>query len=263
MLNIKKEAKKLLKDNWSKLIFMFLIVFCAYSIILIAQSLVSLLIGVNNYVNIFISIINFILTILFVNPLIFGCYYFLYYTFNGATLPLSSIFYYFNSLDCYKKATKLSYLIAIKTSISYFMFSLPSLFTSIFFKNNLFLISISTALSLFGLVIMVINSLKLFAAPVLLVNDDSATPYEIIHFSKEISFENKSNIFKFVLSFIGWFYLSTFILPLFFVFPYYLGCVVLKSKSLIEEYNKKIEDFNKDYYLKLLNNSNERHFYEK
>lgn len=252
MNNIKILTKESLKGKWNKIIIITFILISVYLITVVFDSLIFAIFKMNFIVNLFAKLLNLLLIIVLINPLIYGVYYWFYYTLNGNNMKINSCFHFFVNFSNYKKAVKLSFLITLKVSLISFVFSLPEIFALFFIKNSsiVFMFSLITFL---GYIFSILQALKYFLAPILLVNNTNLIANEALYLSKQIIFGKKKNVFIFILSFFGYFASCILVIPLFYVIPFYIACYCKKCKSLIQEYNVMIADFNVDYYKQLYN----------
>lgn len=260
MNNIKNITKDNLKYIWPKALAAGGVIITAYALSMVLDSVLFISLGVNSIGNAVIQLFNIVFYTFILNPLLFGVYYWFYYSLPGNNVSLSKCFYFFNSFKNYKRAINLSILTIIRTIGVQYVFSLPA---TILLNNGGLYASNSTypeylayffsLLSIAGTVLMIIQSLRYFAAPILLINDPSITAREALYLARAVSEYRKGHLFGFVMSFFGWFLLCILALPIIFVVPYYIACYCNKCRYMLYDYNRNVAMKNQGYYQQFYN----------
>lgn len=261
---IKQTVKNSLKNNWSHGLgigAILLSVFCLH----IAVFSVLCSIFSNAFGNITSNIIATIALILigqfFGMPLIYGVIRYFWFFTQGANIPIKEIFCYFSDGREYLKAISLSFRIFLRIVTILVLCFLPSIILTVIRQPEIYnffgfempyfvstLWGLTNIFELFGTVLSVVLLLRYFAAPILMINDNNISPQEALHLSVIISKQANGRTLGFLLSFIGWLLLSTLIVPLIYIFPYFLASYAVYCRYLIDNYNNMVSMYNHNCY---------------
>lgn len=253
---IKANAKTSLENKWSGALSIgaiILSIFCLY-IVLLQLAIIPISAVFNEFVASFIIIaLTVVAAQLLGMPLLYGALRWFWFTSLDADVPVSEIFCYFGSGKEYLRALSLSFRIFMRSSAVLFFCFLPSLIVvaisspttySMFNASMPYWASsvwaLGNTLTVFGVIMSFFLLLRYFAAPILMINDTSLTPHEALDLSVIITKNANGKTFSFVLSFLGWGFLSLIYLPMLFTLPYFLTSYSVFCRFLINHYNRRV-----------------------
>ncbi len=257
---IKNMAKSSLKEKWPQAIgigALLLSILCIHVVLL--QIVALLLEGVvgENYASLIAIATVVILGQFFCMPILYGALRWFWYTSRESDLPISEIFFYLANGKSYLRALSLSFRVFVRIMCVLFLCYIPSI-TVIILRSpktyELFDSSmpywvesfwiLGSLLNLLGFVASFFLLLRYFAAPILMINDNAVSPQEALHLSVIISKNANGKTLGFILSFFAWYLLSLLYLPLIFTLPYFLCAYAVYCRSLINNYNNSLGNFN-------------------
>jgi len=254
---IKTNARTSLQSKWPEALgigAILLSVFCLY-IILFQLVEIALTIIFGKITSLFISIAFMVLlSQFFAMPLLYGILRWFWFTSFDHDVPISEIFCYFSSGKEYLRATSLSFRIFARSTSILFVCFLPSIIVLIIRSPQTYDIlntsmpywaassiwALGNTLNFLGIALSFILLLRYFAAPILMINDPSITPHEALDLSVIITKNANGKTLAFVASFVGWFVLSLFYIPIIFTLPYFLAAYAVYCRFLINYYNRRI-----------------------
>lgn len=253
---IKINAKTSLKDKWPTTLGIgaILLTVCCLVFVLIQTILTlflplvgevwALIIGAGAA----ISIVQFL-----ISPLLYGTLRWFWFTSSDADVPINEIFCYFIDAKSYLRAQSLSFRIFMRIafvmtigllpSIIVMLLSSPSVYELFGFSLPYWTASIwllGQVLLLFGIIFSFILLMRYFAAPILMINDNSITPQEALHLSVIISKNAGGKTIGFLFSFAGWGLLSLLFIPLLYSIPYFMCAYAVFCRFLINHYNRLV-----------------------
>lgn len=261
---IKSAAKACLKEKWPKAIgigAIILSVLCLHIAVFSAINQIFLTL-LGNVASLTLSLTALLLLVEFFGmPLIYGALRWFWFSVHNAEVPISEVFCYFSSGREYAKAISLSFRIFIRIVAILVVCYLPSIIITVIRQPELYnlfgfampyfvssLWALNSVLELFGTILSAILLLRYFAAPILMINDINVSPQEALHLSVIISKQANGRTLGFLLSFVGWGLLALLVVPLLYVFPYFLACYAVYCKYLIANYNNIVSLQNQTYY---------------
>lgn len=253
---IKITALTALKGNFLKAIFVCLVFLFSIFLGPLIFSLVSIFAG--EVVTTILEVLYFILA---VYPIFLGALRYCWRVLFSADDNPVSIFYYFSSGKLYIKAIKLLIQIALRFVLPLLLVSLPVLFVRLISLGKIFemmnmsiplwspnLTYVSVFLSTLGFVTIFLYSLKFYLAPILFVADDNIDTAEAIHMSTVISKKTSLEFLYLIFGFLGWIFISVFIIPLVFTLPYFLTSYAVFARFAITEHNMSLKKIGDDSF---------------
>ena len=245
---VKKTAKAVLKDNWTEAIVLGSVVVFANIIFYIAVSLFSMVVP-----GVVTVLITAAAEILLIFPLTFGGIRSFWLLMCDQKNVLPEVFYYFSSGESYFKAIKLFTSLLSKMFFMGILLIIPSIIADAlssakvyeFFQlsapawtSNISVVSVflKTAAGVIILVLM----LKYYLAPFLLIADEQMDVQEAIHKSTVLSKATGMDFIFLFFSFLGWIFLSLFLIPLIVTVPYFIVSYMVHSRFSVANYNKVV-----------------------
>lgn len=184
----------------------------------------------------------------FFSPLFLGCYRLFLLIARDEQPKLSEIFYYGGN-GLYKCALKFSFSLLIRVLARLLISFLPLLVVVALFvftplKNTTNPIVGAAVFSIFivlGLILFVYLCTSLFYAPTAFTMMPQINTNAHFRRSKEICQNQKGNIILFYLSFIPWYLLGFFIIPILWITPYFFVTMIIFSFYLENKYKNKFK----------------------
>jgi len=253
---VKITAKTSLKGKWIPAIAVCCIFIFSFMIISNSISILSLVTG-----GLIAELVLLSIYILILGPLALGVIRFFWrMLFDACDKPLS-LFYYFSHKHIYKRSLGLILTLAFKMILWSFFLKIPVFVTEFLANEGIYeffempipiwtanLGGIKIFLEVITSVLIGFIMLKYYLAPMLFVADDNIEPAEALLMSKTISKKTTIDFIYFLASFLGWFLLSLTMVPIIFIFPYFVTSYLVHSRFAVAEYNKLIKQINENLY---------------
>ncbi|MBR5486324.1 MAG: DUF975 family protein [Oscillospiraceae bacterium] len=270
---VKKEAKHALSDYWAKAVAILLLLLAIMMFFTIMNSVLDMAAGVGGYLDIYrtadnflddfpnISIISLVITgllslgmVVIMIPLCLGVKRWYYLLSDGYSDDLLSIFNFFASAKLLWRSVSLAVLLGICKLAWTVLLLAPAggcAWGAWYFTKHAdteyaalyatLLIMLGIVLALVGLVMLAVQLNRYFLAEYYMVSQKDISAYKTISLSCKSTKGMRIRILAFKLSFVGWFALSIFVMPVLYVQPYYEMSSVLYARYLIEtaERNEK------------------------
>ncbi len=191
-----------------------------------------------------------IMSLLLVTPLSLGAIRWYYSLVHGQKLPLSEIFYFFESGKAYGRAICYEFLVGIRTflwSILFFIVPGGIFGISIYFLSGTEELPRSTSAiastGIFLAVILAILAMIFYAAcinrytltPYLLSEDPELSVRQAIKTSIKYTRGYRFSLVWFGFSYFGWLLLCVFVFPMLYVQPYYSTGFAMYARFIIEK----------------------------
>lgn len=184
----------------------------------------------------------------FFSPLFLGCYRLFLLIARDEQPKLSEIFYYGGN-GLYKCALKFSFSLLIRVLARLLISFLPlsgvvALFVFTPLKNTTNPIVGAAVFSIFivlGLILFVYLCTSLFYSATAFTMMPQINSNSHFRRSKEICQNQKGNIILFYLSFIPWYLLGFFIIPILWITPYFFVTMIIFSFYLENKYKNKFK----------------------
>lgn len=244
----KSNAKQFLKGNYISATIVSLVLLAAISLIAMLRSLIAVLFSIGD-TNFTLSIdilhpikllgffslaaVTFLLVCTLVGPIYLGVYRWFWNLTADNTLSAGQVFYYF-SQGLYRKTV--TFIVCflwkiVRCVIFAFLpyavtvtLSSPQLYKLFGSTVPIFMASLAPLTMLFsvaGFALTVFYIFRIYLIVPLYCNDDTATNKEVFLLAKQLSYYTASGYFSFLASFIGWFLLSLFAIPMLYTIPYF------------------------------------------
>lgn len=191
-----------------------------------------------------ITLVSLLLPLFLTAPVTLGLNRFFWRTTGGADDTVGSIFYYFSEPALYVRSIIYEILFKLRIYLIGLICFLPAAAAALFSNTDVYNVlriappyfmkympAVSIGLAFVGVLLFVPLMLRYYLAPFLLINDEGISPNDAFRLSARISKGSKAAYFVFILSFIGWFLLCAFALPILYVYPY-----VLASSAVFARY---------------------------
>lgn len=180
------------------------------------------------------------------SPLFWGCYRVFLLIARDERPPLSEIFCYFGN-GLFKCALKFTFFLSVKILTRLFVSFIPlaaSLLIFIFTPlrgsiNPVFAAAAVSVLSALGAALFVYLSASLVYSPTAFTMMPEVSCKTHFRRSRDICQNQKGDIILFFLSFILWFLLGFFIIPMLWTIPYFFVTLIIFSFHLEKRYNSK------------------------
>ena len=248
-ISVKLTAKTALKNNWVRASVACLVLIFSYFISAFAASFIGY---ISNDTAAEISLI--ILSVFLLFELFFGLLrYFWRMLFGAADSPVA-VFYYFTSKNAYKRALRLTVLLALRALFFGIILFIPSFIVDLFSSSFIYdalkmptplwtsnLYYLSLFLKTAATVILIFIMARYYMAPFLIAADEDMEVDEAIHMSDTISKRTMLDFIYLFFSFFGWILVSVLVFPLIFTMPYILISFGVHVRFAIAEYNKRID----------------------
>lgn len=180
-------------------------------------------------------------------PLHLGVVRWNYLAAKGESPDAGSVFVYFSSVKQYFRAIWFSVLLGLRLLLWAVLLFAPGLAllvlsTDFIMNGNQDYLTAATAgilggslLLLAGTVLFVLVLLRYFLAAYVVVAKSEKSVNHCIHYSWRRMKGFRKSVFILVLSFIGWFLLSFFVLPVIFVVPYFRVSLATCAKWIMQD----------------------------
>lgn len=269
-MQIKRSAKRALSSYWAKAIAVFLLLLAIMMFFTIMHGILDMVAGIGGFLDVYqtsgnylddipnISLLSMTITgllslgmLLIMIPMRLGVKRWYYFLSEGFSDDLLGIFHFFASGKLLLRALALEIQLGVRSLFWTAVFFAPAVLCgggAWYFAQQpaqpmaplyaTLLVISSFLLALgggFGLLVM-LN--KYFLAKYYILSGD-VSAYRAVKKSCRATKGFRRQIFVFHLSFIGWFALGIFALPLLFVQPYYCMSSVLYARYLIESEQRR------------------------
>ena len=167
------------------------------------------------------------------------------------------VFKYFSALSHYKRVIHFMFSFGIRivliAMVLYFPCAVVRVLSSEQFYNALGLSfpvwtsnlwALNSFLAIIATMAFVFITLKYYLSIFIFVSNDNIEVAEAINMSTIISKRTGADFFGLVVSFLGWFLLSVFVMPLVITIPYFLMSYCAHCRFAITAYNKDVDAFN-------------------
>lgn len=183
-------------------------------------------------------------------PLHLGVVRWNYLAAKGESPDVGGVFYYFSSVRLYFRSIWFSVLMGLRLLLWAVLLFGPGLSLLVFstefiMSNSQDYLTAATAgilggslLLLAGTVLFVLILLRYFLAQYVVVAKNEKSVNHCIHYSWRRMKGFRKSVFVLVLSFIGWFLLSFFVLPIIFVVPYFRVSLATCAKWIMQDKNE-------------------------
>lgn len=193
-----------------------------------------------------VQTVFFAVSLFLFSPLFWGCYRIFFLIARDERPPLSEIFCYFEN-GLYRRALKFTFFLAVKILLRLFVSFIPlgaSMMIFIFtpLKNSIspvFAAASVSVLTAAGTALFVYLSAGLVYAPTSFTMMPTLSCSAHFRRSADICRNQKGDIILFFLSFILWYLLSFFIIPMLWTVPYFFVTFIVFSFHLEKRYNNK------------------------
>jgi len=149
----------------------------------------------------------------------------------------SNLFAYFSTGRSYFKTIVTTLITSLMVLCTLFFSIIPGML--LLFWGNGHTISIDVTLQLTGIFLLITASavtvrvaLGLALVPYLLVKEHKLLPVAIIRRSQKLMKGNRLRVLYLFISFIGWFFLCLFIVPIFYALPYYEASMAVLAQQM-------------------------------
>lgn len=249
---VKEDAKKHLSGKWPLSIAAIMIsLFFVFFLLMLFSFMGQFFTGGMPLIIVSVSVI--FIGALLGFPLNLGVLRFFRYIYEDKDTSLYTVFYYFSSRRLFSKTLKLFLLLTSKIALVALLLLLPATITDLLASGRLPLFADSgmpiwfsnlwvfsaflrgiAAVIFFIIVIRHCPSLYIF-----IINDELDC-FEIMHLSTKVSKRSAGAFIGLIFSFLGYFLISIFVVPLIFTLPIFIISYLTHSAAAIELYNKKI-----------------------
>ena len=249
---IKKTAKDSLKNNKVKAFIVGIILLFVFLINSNICSCVYEIFG-EKVANIALIVLN----ILLLAPVVLGGVRYYWRMLCGVCEDPISVFYYFSSMENYKKAMTVILKLGIKFLIYLFLYNIPYIVVSVILNAEFYeflnipiplwtanLSNIAMFLKSIGIVATIVSMLKYYLTPMLIVVDEHMDVSEALHMSAVISKSTTLDFIFLVFNMLGWILLSLLFIPLIFTLGYFITVYLSHCSYAVNDYNEHIKTLN-------------------
>lgn len=175
----------------------------------------------------------------FISPIINGFFKLYYELAKNKETTLGYLFYFFKGIKRYFKAIIFNFLIAIFLIINFAIWFVP--YTAVEIINNFNFIDgsiytvISTILYSLGIIGAILTSTRYFISEFSFVDDETKKlSYFFYKFGSKIGRKHLKDIILLIFTFIPWIAACFFVLPGFYVIPYFTESIATSAMWLIK-----------------------------
>lgn len=255
---VKSQARGVLRSsNWGKALVGFFTVLTLPVLALTISSFADFFstskdsaVDMQSVIIVFAVDILAVCAILFLSPLYYGYCRFMYHLANGDDAQVSTIFTYFESIRMYGRAISYGISVISRYIECGLLCAVPAIICGAAWimlgRNpdlNLFTpaLGVLSVISIIGgAILLFIVTRRYYLATYLFVMDKYDTaPSQCLKKSKVMMLGNVTKAVKLTLSYIPWFALCFFVIPWFYVYPYYKTATGVSAKWLIEMGDEK------------------------
>ena len=249
---VKKIAKDALSKGFLKSVAVSCVLIFLFFVAVLISSITSIFAGTTGYI-----ITMAVLMFFAVCPLFLGVLsYFRRLIFEQDDSVLV-IFRYFSSLNEYKRAIHLIFLITVRLVAVAVILYLPCIIVWLL-SNEAIYVALDFSLPIWASNLWALNSfiaviatlalvfvmLKYYLAAFVFVSNDTLDPAEAVNMSTIISKRTGADFFGLALSFAGWILLSVLVAPMIFTLPYFITSYCVHCRFAITAYNRDVDRFN-------------------
>lgn len=209
-----------------------------------------------------ISVVSLLLMFCFIlGPVTLGAVRYFWRLTDGADEGPVAVFYYFSSLYRYKRAIKVLLIPLFRCAGVFIICLLPYGVISVLSNAWIYqflgteipiwvagLALVEAFLQVAGTFVALIVVAKYYLVPVIAVMDENLLVLEAVHMSVMVSRRSLGAAAGLFCSLIGWVLLSTFVIPLIYTAPLFLGCYVVHGRYALVNYNLSLDYYNKQRY---------------
>lgn len=269
---LKRNSKLALRGSWGRAIIILLILMGASTIISALTQISVEIFTENTFTSVHPSDINdfyeladefrlsmyewlvmgisVLLSVLLISPLALGQMRWYYNLVHSRSMPLTELFYFFESGKSYVRAIGYEINLGIRTLLWMILFYAPP---SVVFGVSIFFLSGNRELSrtasitatsgLFVAAVLYVIATIFYAAlicryaltPYLIADDPDLTVRQAIKLSVKYTKGYRFSLLWFYASYIGWFLLTIFMFPILYVMPYYQTGIAMYARYIIEK----------------------------
>ncbi len=247
---VKDTAKTVLKPNYFKSVIACTVFVFSSIICYLLSELTGVIFGRAIYYTVLALLVLFVLV-----PLFYGLIKFFRRMQWGQQDGVISIFYYFSSKKNYFRVIKLNAIIVLRLLVIGIVLLIPAIITDILQNGHLYdlfgitmplwtsnIWIISEVLKISALIVLFFVSIRFYIAPFLFVADDGMDVLEALHFSAVISKRTAFDFFFLIISFALWILFSVLLIPLCFVFPYFIMSYLVHCRFAVSQYNRVVDE---------------------
>lgn len=249
---IKKTAKDSLKNNKVKA---FIVGIILLFVVLINSNICSFVYEIFGKTVFYFALI--VLNILLLGPVALGGVRYYWRMLCGVCDDPISAFFYFSSMENYKKAMNVIFRLGVKSLIYLFLYNIPYIVLSVVLNAEFYeflnipiplwtanLSNIAMFLKSIGIVATIVSMLKYYLTPMLIVVDENMDVSEAFHMSVVISKSTTLDFIFLIFSMLGWILLSLLFIPLIFTLGYFITVYLSHCSYAINDYNEHIKTLN-------------------
>lgn len=249
---IKRETKRLLAGKWPLAIASVFVVICFYMLLLVLYSLFSMLFP-SGLFNIVLIVILVFFGLLIGCPLFLGGLRIFRSIYSESHTDLYEMFYYFSTTRRLIGALQLSFLLLSKFVAIGFLLLLPSIIINLLSEGKIPFLESGmpiwfSNLWVFGnllrnvaIVLLIVIILRHYLCAYIFIQNDNLSAMETLLLAKKVSKTSLSGFFGLFFSFIGWLFLSFFMVPLIFTIPYAAMAYIVHCAAAINYYNRTLK----------------------
>lgn len=279
----KKVSADCLRNNWGKAIAVLMVVCASFIFVILTEQLARMLLNIPASVldmqseklgkmvpntslgSLIITAASSVLFILITYPFFLGQLSWHYRNIMGTENGISPVLFSFSSAKEYFKTIWFFININLRRLLWAAVFFLP--YFAVYFVDKFFIEkgdfiykdAVQLSVNLLSIIVFslslllyLIFNMRYFLAAYLLVSDPSLSVGKTIRHSTKLMKGYKAEAFWFVMSFLGWFLLCIFIIPVIYVYPFFANARahymrnLVQSGSIPELLSDKIE-FTKEF----------------
>ena len=268
---VKSNSKKALRNKYGRAMVIIMLLIGINIFFMLLDAIISMVLNMPVFINMenlftpsLIRDINLSIPLVVSNAVLALLAFFImtpfYYGVNGwffrmvgnENSEISSAFNYFESMKSMFKVWGAEFVVKIKKLVYFILFLFPGVAVISMgnvFQNNVkgdfdhsryvlteMIILLGICISIVGFICYAIYSKKYQLVQYLLTYDCELNIRKAIKYSAKISNGHKCDLFLFDLSYIFWFLICIAVIPVLYVFPYYMAGKALYSRVLIERY---------------------------
>lgn len=247
---VKKTARTALRGNYVSALFAGAVFIFSWTVCVVISGLLAKMCGPAVYYAAMIIAAVFLLC-----PLGLGVVYFYRRLAWGEKDNVVVVFRYFGSRRLYMRSLKLTAVVLSKLVMVGIVLYIPAITLTLISSNRFYLAFGSTMpvwapglwiiasfLRVLASVMLVLLSLKYYAAAFIAVCAEDLSPSDAAAISLTISRGTYSDFLWLTLSFLPLIILSVFLLPLIFLMPYFITSYIVHCRFAVASYNKAVDN---------------------
>lgn len=261
-------AKHALRGHWPQALVVLLALTASYSVLMCCRELIGCVMDVRpdglslsdllnapqvRDLDFFLADAAFwLLELAALSPLAVGASRWFFLITSGRDAELGEAFYYYSSAGRYFKALGVSALVAVRLLLWGFLLYLPSV-ACLALANpavrarfglapggaEAALSVCAVPLALLATVGMIFLLVRYFAVSYVLVLDETLSVRQIVRRAVRVSAGNRARFFVLICSFAGWGALCLTVLPILYVWPYFLASRTVFARFALLEYGRR------------------------